>query len=65
MSEPLERVRLIRRLVGKLWAALAALLRAVCKGWPRCNSVEQTALAQFVLEVEQARRVSGEKGERG
>ncbi len=58
----MERVKLIRVLVVKLWAALAALVRAVCKGWPRCNSAEQIALAQFGLEIERARRASNERG---
>lgn len=52
-----------RELVAALWCDLGVFVRLVCVRWPCRNSPSHIAIAQFELEVEKARRASGEKDE--
>jgi len=50
--------------VAWLWGVLATISRFARRRWPRHRSLWHTAIAQFELEVERARRASGGKGGR-
>ena len=54
----------VRARVAWLWCELASIARLARVLWPWRNSPGHIAAAQFELEVERARRASGEKGGR-
>jgi hypothetical protein len=64
VSAPSNRIEEIRARVDALWHKLARIAHLACKHWPWRNSPGHIAAAQFELEVERARRASGEKGGR-
>ncbi|MHB1865843.1 MAG: hypothetical protein ACYCPS_06855 [Candidatus Saccharimonadales bacterium] len=64
MSAPSNRIEEIRARVDALWHKLAKISRFARRRWPWHRSLWHTAIAQFELEVERARRASGEKGGR-
>jgi hypothetical protein len=53
-----------RALVAWLWDELAGVARFARRWWPWRNSPGHIAAVQFELEVERARRASGEKSGR-
>jgi hypothetical protein len=64
MSAPSNRIERIRARMDALWHKLAKIAHHARKYWPWRNSPGHIAAAQFELEVERARRASGEKGGR-
>lgn len=54
----------VRSLVAWLWDELAGIARLARRWWPLRNSLWYSAIGQFELEVERARRASAEKGGR-
>jgi hypothetical protein len=60
-SAPSGSIEKARIPVAGLWDGLKRIARLACVLWPWHNSQGHIAVAQFELEVEQARRASAEK----